>query len=394
MKKIFLVFIIMANLIFLLANDYKNTNYFEFETGSTKGNKFCYKTNSKQDLEGSGYNIHLTTYNDYYTDNFYMTSAIEFVAITDGYSRTYNTPVTEKHFVEVSEATINYKLTENDIATIGILSFKKGAFSEYTKSGLKQSEGLMTLYYLNMPGIFYTKYISDYKIQVGYAAHTKLKLVPTNRYEHSQEGSDILFLFVSKTYNKHTVKFNASHAKIIYDTVEGLSSVEHAELGTLDNIGVGYVYDNREYSGNLLYSIFALSQTKFDGTRLTSGYEISAPGVKISKEDDRLGYSLLLGAKKDIDVSNTELFIGTEFFYASKYWVSLVTDEISTIEYSWGDLGSSYKVYTGITITPKIKTSINYKYSIFDYQKLKGGNSVKEVNTHAHKIYFRLDYLF
>jgi len=58
-KKLFLVFITLANLTFLssisFANDYKNTNYFEFVTCSTTGNKFCYKTNSEQDLEDSVY---------------------------------------------------------------------------------------------------------------------------------------------------------------------------------------------------------------------------------------------------------------------------------------------------------------------------------------------------
>ena len=396
MKELFYIFIILTILAQNSFANYKNTNYFEFTNGVAINNTFNYQTNSNQKQEDTGYNLYLTSYNDYYYNNFYMTSALSFTANTEKYSRAYNKTVHSQHFIEVSEATVNYKFTENNILTVGVLSFKKGAFSEYTKAGLRQSEGLMTLYYLNMPGIFYTSYILDYKIQVGYAAHTNFNFVSKNRYEHSQDGSNISFLFASKIYEKQTFKFNASHAKIIYDTVSGLSDKETAKLGTLDNIGFGYVYDEREFTGNIFYGIGALSQTDFDGTRLTNGHEITAPGIKLSNEESRLGYSLLLGAKKDIDSSilNKDLFIGAEYFYASKYWVSLVTDEVSTNEYSWGDLGSSYKSYIGITLNPKIKASANYRYSNFNYQKLKGGNSVQSVNTNTHKLYFRLDYLF
>lgn len=376
--------------------EYKNTNYIEVVSGTAKGTTFNSKKNENVALEGSGYNIHLTTYNDYYWDRFFVTSALSFSAFTKKYSRTYNKPAPDQHFVEISEASVNYKFTDNDIGTIGILSFKKGAFSEYTKSGLRQAEGLMTLYYLNMPGIFYTKYINDYKIQIGYAAHTSCDLIAKNRYEHSQEGSDIAFLFASKTYNKQTIKVNISHAKIMYNTVQSFAKKDIEELGILDNIGIGYVYDDRDQTGNLFYTIAAVSQTKFDGTALTNNTPIEAPGVKLSKEDARIGYSLLLGVKKDIDgfIGTKEGFIGSEIFYASKYWVSLVTDEVSTNEYAWGDIGTSYKVYTGISLSPKIKTSINYRYSNFDYQKLKGGNSVQAVDTHEHTVYIRLDYLF
>jgi len=391
MKLIILLVMLFAT--FVSANEFKHIDYLEIIFGKTKGTVCDPKNQVSRKLEGGGYNLHLTTYNDYIADSYYITSAITFTALTERYSRSYNKKTEAQHFIEVSELSFNYKLTDSDIATIGILSFKKGAFSEFTKSGLRQSEALMTLYYINMPGLFYTKYINDYKIQVGYASHTKVELVELDRYEHSREGSDITFLFATKTIDKHTIKFNSSYANIIYDDI---SKKNLEKLGTLINVGLGYVYDDRSDTGNLAYTILAYSQTDFDGTNLAGGHTIEAPGVNLSNEGKRSGYSALIGLKKEFDPSwsKKEFFVGTEIFYASKYWVSLVTDEVSTNEYSWGDLGASYKFYTGVAITPKMKLSVNYKYSDFSHQKLKGGNSVIESIASAHKVHFRIDYLF
>jgi hypothetical protein len=394
--KIFFIFSLIIFLPSLKAFEYKNSNYLEFIYGNAS------ISNSENNYANPHYLIDITTFNDITFDYFSITSTLYFSGSTDNYSRTYNHEVLEENHLEFSEFAFNGFITKNDILTIGLLSFKHGSLSEYSKIGLIQSDALYTMYYLTMPGIFYTHHITNGKIQIGYSQRTKYEISPTNRYEHTAPGSDIAFLFGSKNYlnNNLKFKFNASVSDITYTN---LDETDDVSLGNLYMVGLGVSYDTINYS---VYGILASSVTDFDGTKLTlDGNELilppgytdpDSPGTALTDEGYRYGYSIFLGAKKIhyIPSIKKDIYFGTEYFYASKYWVSAVTDEYNKDSYSWGDLGNTYKIYGGISITPKLNTSINFKYSDINYQKLKGGNSVIESDLIDKRLYLRLDYIF
>ena len=381
------------------AFEYKNINYLDvvYGTGTSSINN--------NEYVNPRYITDLTTFNDFIFDNFSITSTIYFSGYTESYSRTYNHPVPAGNSLEFSELALNLFLTKNDILTTGLISFKHGSLSEYSKIGLEQSDALYTLYYLTLPGVFYTHHYGKFnagKFQIGYARRTKYNISSRNKYEHTAPGSNIFFLFASKNFlnNKLKIKFNASISDIYYDN---LNRTDYASLGNLYLNGLGLSYDEVNYS---VYGIIASSITDFDGTNLTPdgqplilppGYvSPTSPGTSLTKEGYKYGYSIFLGVKKInyIPKLKKDIYYGMEYFYASKYWVSAVTDEYNKDSYSWGDLGNIYKIYTGISISPKINTSINFKYSDIKYLKLHGGNSVIKTNQYDKRFYLRIDYLF
>ena len=392
--KIILVLSIVVQLA--MAFEYKNTNYLEVVYGTI--------TSSENNGEyiGSRHLIDITTFNDFIFDNFSITSTIYFSKYSESYSRTYNHIIQEGTQLEFSELALNTFITNDDILTIGLLSFKYGSMSEYSKIGLEQSDALYTMYYLTLPGVFYTHHFDNGKIQLGYAERTKYELSPTNRYEHTVPGSNIAFLFASKNYlnNDLKFKFNTSISDIVYENISG---DEDVSLGYLYMFGIGISYDTPDYS---LYGIIAGSKTDFDGTKLTPNEQPlilppgftdpTSPGASFTNEGSRYGYSSFLGAKKInyLPIIKKDIYYGIEYFHSSKYWVSAVTDEYNKDSYSWGDLGNIYKFYTGVSLTPKLNIGINFKYSDINYQKLKGGNAVVKTDQYDKRIYFRLDYLF
>jgi len=391
--KIILMIIFMILSIFnnLIALDFKNYNAMEFVTGTSKG-KIQGRNYNKQ-----GYFIYINSFNDvYFNQYFFITSTLNYTKHTELYSRAYNKIIQNESYVELSELVINLKLTKDDILSTGIISFKNGVFSEHSRIGLKQSDALMTLYYLNMNGIFYTHYINrDNKIQIGYGKRIdKLYALPEDRYEHSREGSSVMYLFTSHKFNKHTIKLNVSTSNIMYKKVYS-NNVE--KLGRLNIAGLGYQYDDRDDTGNLFYSIFGVSQTKFDSRKISpTGTALSGPGFKFSEEKSKIGYSILLGMKKDFDaiIFKKDVYVGIEYFHASKKWVSYTTDTQTVGYYSWGHLGNFYKLYTGINITPKLKLGVAFHIEQYNYSKISGGNNYKKIDDKAEQLHFRLDILF
>jgi hypothetical protein len=296
---IIFIFIVFNNP--LKAFEYKNLNYLEFLYGSGTIPEY----NNK--YSNASYMLDLTTFNDFIFDNFSITSTIYFSGYTESYSRTYNHVVPEGNNLEFSELALNTFLTKNNILTIGLISFKHGSLSEYSKIGLEQSDSLYTLYYITLPGIFYTYHGSNnWKIQVGYTKRSKYNISKQNEYEHTVPGSDMSFLFLSKNYlnNNLKFKFNSSISNIVYNKLNGTTS---ASLGYLYLAGLGISYDNPDYS---IYGILAGSKTDFDGTNLTSdGQPLIIPpgfnnplcnGASFTDEGSRYGYSIFLGIKKNI----------------------------------------------------------------------------------------------
>ena len=374
----------------LFAIEYSNINYLETITGGKQS-----KYSDQPDDTSAKYYLSFNTYNDFvFNDSFSITSTLNFTSMAGGYSRTRQEYVNSQSYFEVSELAMNYNITPGDIVSLGIFSFKAGAFSEHTKIGMKQSDALMTLYYMNLAGIFYTRHFDDSsKLQIGYASRRYSELIPEDRYDTSRTGSDIMFVFTTNTFGRNTIKFNLSTSQLYH---ESLISQKPKKVGDLIVSGIGYEFDNRDDNGVLIYSILGVSSTLIDGRVLVGNKQYIDDKVSFTDEDQRIGYSYLLGAKKDFDnpLFNFDMFIGSEIFYASKYWASYVSDHSNADEYAYSDLGTSLKLYLGGNITPKCKVSIHYKHVNFDYSKKIGGNSIKEINDTDNKLYLRLDLLF
>ncbi len=349
--------------------------------------------NNEVHEDESKYFTSVNSYNDFIFDGFSITSTLNFTTRSSGYSRIYHEVIGESYFFEVSELAFNYSLTDEDIVSLGVFSLKNGQFSEHTKIGMEQTDSLMTLYYLNLAGAFYTRHFENSKVQFGYAAKTNLGLLSNDRYDTSTAGSDITFLFTTTKINKHKLVFNISTSQLYHET----NNQESKKLGDLAISGIGYEYNDLGETGNLLYSIFGLSKTHIDSLPFSpTGKPYVNDSVSLTAEPERFGYSLLLGAKREYDsfIFSKDIFTGIEYFYASKYWASYVTDRASADEYTFGDLGHSFKIYSGIDITPKFKISMHYRHTQVNYNKKIGSNVPIVVDNQENKFYIRTDILF
>jgi hypothetical protein len=387
--KYLMILVICLN---LYAVELKNFNKLEFMYGSSSG------TVLGNDIEAEGHRIILNTYNDIIFNKYVtINSTINYTSRSEIYSRSYNKIRPAENYFEISELDLNIFITPDDIISVGNFSFKNGVFSEHSTAGLKLSDALMTFYYINMTGVFYTHYINEnHKIQFGYGARIDdIYQLPEDRYENSRNGSDIGYLFTKSVIDKHTFRINASVSNIIYEKIYDEETLE--SLGNLYFAGVGYQYDDRDTSGMVYYGIAGVSVTDFDGTEISpTGTALEGPGINFSDEGKRTGYSVLVGAKKDFDANIFRLdsYFGAEYFYASKHWISYATDLENINAYSWGNLGNTFKVYTGIYVTPKIKLGVTGRYEQIDYAKLSGGNSVTPIDDESFRYCIRLDILF
>jgi len=379
----------------LFAMSFKNYEMVEIVTGSESS----IVENNKETKYGTSFLIN--SYNDIiFNKHFTLNSTLNFTKFPTIYSRTYNSIVLKKQFFELSELVLNYHITSNNILSAGLFSFKYGAFSEFTRIGVAQTDSLSTLYYLNLTGLFYTNYYNGFKTQIGYGLRNKKFKLPEDRYDSAKTGSDIIFLFLSKKINKSSFKLNFGSSKITTEKMTlpfQQNTHKLVNIGRLNIGGLGYEYDDREDTGNLYYGILGISETHFNGVKASPiNQPLKLPGVFLSNEGKKTGYSLLLGYKKQFDTQlfNKDLYSGIEYFHASKYWMSYTSDKYNVGYYSWGNLGDSYKFYTGVELNPKSKIGIYIQHEHFQYRKLKGGNSVEKIDDYDRRIYLRLDFLF
>ena len=390
----------MKNLIFLLllalqlqAISLKNLNSVEAIYGTDHGTIHEQKINS-----APGYFISLTTYNDIvFSKHFTITSTINYTNYTAHYSRAFNKEFSDDEYFELSELMVNAYITSNNVLSTGIFSFKNGAFSEHSQIEFEKSDALMTLYHMNMTGVFYTHYFNNNnKIQIGYARRIdKIYKLPEDRYDYSRNGSYMTYLFTSHHIGKHTIKLNISTSNLIAQKVGSSSLVN---IGSMSIAGLGYQYDDRDDSGILYYTIAGLNRTNIDSTGLSPTGKSYTNGHKFNfgKEDVKYGYSLLLGVKKDYDANffGMDTYTGLEYFYASKNWTSFAANSATMGQYGWGQLGHTVKVYTGVNITPKIKLGLTAQAQKILYSKIPGGNNSYPIDDTQIQSCVRLDILF
>ena len=387
--KYLLLFIIFFN---LYAIDIKNFNKFK----SCYGNEN--RTTDNKTFNNDGYLIEFDTYTDItFNDYISINNTLNFTKHSNIQSKTFGETLKSQHFFEISELIFNVYLTPSNIFSIGIFSFKNGAFSEHSGSGIRMSDALTTIYYLNMTGTFFTHHIDENnKIQIGYGKRIDdIYKLPEDRYDDTRNGSDISYLFITNKFKKHNIIFNASTSNIIYEKIS--NNKELRNFGKMLVTGVGYQYDDLDTSGIIYYGILAGSVSDFDGTVLTpDDKEFINNNYKFSDEGQQFGYSSLFGIKKEIDsgIFNLDSFIGIEYFYSSPYWISYSVDSLNIDGYGWGNNGNIYKFYAGVNITPKIKLGFVGRYEDLNSVKIPGGNSVKESDDKIFRQYLKLDIVF
>lgn len=355
-----------------------------------------YVNHNKTKEQIDSHYLSINAYNDFIWDTFSITSTINYTNNGKYFSNTYNKNMESERYFELSEFALNYAITPKDIISFGAFSFKNGVFSENTLVGIKQSDSLTTLYHLNLGGVFYTRHLENTKVQFGYAVKTEFGIIPNDRYDSSQAGTDILFLFSTYKKDKQKIIFNISNSELYHKNEK---TNENIKFGDLTVSGIGYQYDDREESGVLLYSILGGSKTNIDSTNfdiLPLTGDTSIRNDHSNKEGVKYGYSFLTGIKKDFDAMflKTDMFVGTEYFYASKYWASYNTGRQELDGYDYGDLGHSSKTYIGIEPNPKLKISVVYRYIDTNYRKISGSNNVRSVDDYDQKIYIRINKLF
>lgn len=345
-------------------------------------------------VSGDYSKICIQSFNDIIFNNlFNITSTITFINHSEVYGRSYNSVILEESYYEISEFMLNFNLTKKSVLSLGIFNFKNSKFSEYKSIDLVNSDALLTLYYLQFPGIIYTNHLENNRFHLGYARRFK-NFPIEDRYEHSTEGSDLLYAFDTINYKNFETTFNASTSLIKYNS---LADETIQDLGRLSLFGVGLRLDNSDTTGESYYGIGAVSITDFDGTSISpTGKELSGPSYNFSDEDSRDGYSLLLGYNKIFDdvLFDRSLSITAEYFYASKYWVSYVADTDNLYNYSWGRLGHTIQLSNRIELYDDLTVNLMYGYSKIDYKKLSGGNSVIEVDDYDKGFMLTLYYLF
>lgn len=387
MKNITFIIVTLYLSNILNAFEFKNLNYLQGVLGEIKSSNNKYNINR----------FSVNSYNDFIVNNsLSVTSTLNYTTTSQHYSRSYNRFIQEECFFELSEFMLNYQYN-NNVISIGAFTFKEGKYSEHFKIGLSQSDALMTLYYINMKGIFYTHYKDNIKYQIGYAFKSEdIYILTEDRYKNAKEDSDLAYLFITHKINKKLESvLNISTSNITSSAIYNPNIIK--SIGILTLLGIGLEWNDQANTGKTFYGIAGLSHTIFDSSILTSNNKkVIIPNMSFNKKNKQIGYSILIGASKSFDniIYKKTIFINGEYFYASQNWASYVTDSKNFETYGWGHLGHTFKGRVGLEINPTTNLSIIGKYTKFTHKKKIGGNETIILNDFDKTLLIRLDLLF
>lgn len=283
---------------------------------------------------------------------------------------------------------VKYKADKHKFL-LGIFSLSYNGYLGYKNDYFERGEGLHTIIDRDIPGVMYIYDVNDdFSIKALYGGdyYNKNEALPIGGYgEHEKKD----FLLISN-YRKDKFRFDTT---FLYQ--QSYEEGTHEHIGDLSALGIGLVYDDSEYSGNVFYNIFSVSRHDFHGItaehvqkQIGNDYDIDTINNNPTFSLDpkiTYGWSNLLGYRKDFEIMGTENFMNVEWFHASDGFVSANLGSIykgdATDMFYVNDDSLSISLGHIISDTQYIK----YVYSYVEFENLPAlGNRADKVPVSEH----------
>ncbi|MEA3228322.1 MAG: hypothetical protein U9P38_04530 [Campylobacterota bacterium] len=373
MKKITLYTLFTLLSLPLVADDNKtNWVYFgEFKTYFAKIHKSKLKTSNFDEL---------LTYNslqlniDYLNKNFYLSvTPYAYIYITESgdelLGANYNKTFKDKDLFFRS-LYMSYSFNKLTFGA-GILPLSNSFPMHFTKDYYQDGEGLNIISDLDPLAIFAKyRFNDENKILIGTGV-LDAKFIPTGHYinEHNIDKSYGIFITQTVIEGKFKIINDFKYTDIYFDKIE---------TGEIFNAGVGFSWDDSEYSGWTFYNTTALSLYKNNSiaakdaiidsnTKITPLAISNFPHSFVFDNKTYKGAANLFGFRKDLDLFNIESFINFEWFHTFSDWVS--TNKGAPYNSNCNQISNtrdnSYFINYGIRVNELSTLKINYTYIEF-----------------------------
>ena len=302
----------------------------------------------------------------------------------------------------------------------GTMPFQGGSWSNY-KTGLpKEADGLSMMFDMPFDALVYVADISEYtsadffQVRAGFGEYMKLRSIyPQNEnIGRTPYGTTVSFLNLDVKEGDHNIKFDVYSTDWVFKDIE---------IGTAQQVGVGYAFDRMEEDGYVVYGTVAASRaegsymnyvsqelnnnrealiqstmatysinyataaTIIDSKLSNVTPEFVASALDINLQDTGLvqgdvatGWAYQLGAKKEfwwVEEFDVEWFVGGEYFRSSKDWVATTLRGFSRKGIDPLLKGQALDLYTGINFDDN-KT---LTFSVIHEDRKWGPTSVNDV---------------
>lgn len=319
MKKL-LLFVALISSMSLQAVDFSFVNELEWQAGQY--------TEGREDGADETNNLSLLTYTPIINVksevlDFNFIPMFTMLHSDDPvYNAITNEIYEEKDFF-VKSLYLKYK-AGNHKFLFGILPLSYNGYLGYKNDYNERGEGLHTIIDRDiLAGMYIYDVNEDFSIKVLYGgSYFNNDSIPTGQYGAHLEKE----LVVITNYRKDKFRFDTTF--MMQETYTEESDKVMSKLGAL---GIGMVYDDSEYTGNVFYNIVSFSRHDFKGISLSHIQnhmpDVTADDVKndptfATEARVDYGWSNLLGYRKDFEIKGTENFFNVEWFHASDNFMS------------------------------------------------------------------------
>lgn len=301
------------------------------------------------------------------------------------YNSTHSAIMNPIEVYYINELSLTYLLVDNLTVTVGALPFKNGTFSEYSFANDKNGNGLLLADSQILEGAFLSYKRGDLITSLGYVEknmffeneynliepgesifNKNLSKDKKDYYDYTKSGG--VFLISKYEKGKHRLELNLFNANIVLDK---------KKLGTMDLEGIGYSYDDTEYSGNLFYGVFMYSHLNGDSSVFNNGVTVSTPDVYFGKVKSQ-GSQFLLGYKYtfDLDFMKKEMSFDTEYARTNNGYVSFNMGTPFS-GYGYGAVGDTYNSVITLMYDKNLQFKLRYYLHNSNGYKIKYGGITK-----------------
>lgn len=354
MKKILILLIYCSWLI-------AESNFSGYLDISTTSETIQRYNGQKEDI--SNQRVDMNFNYDRYWDNGKLTISQGYFKSNESYNIIFEDLTKPMEVYYLNELSYEFNINDYMGVTAGLLPFKKGSFHEYSFTGDVNGNGLMLAGSQILNGVFLSMRDDNWMHIIGYGKKDKLikseynlisnkTIIRTNRAEYDYKGSGGLFAISKYEKDKHRVEFNYFDVDVYINDIKVVNT---------NIVGMGYSWDDIEYSGNLLYGILMYSNTKGDSVGLNPlntkfighGYhfgEISTEGIQYL-----LGYKYIT----NIPLIDRDVYFNLEYLNTKPGYFNVMTGRPYDF-YSYGKYGEVYNVSVGLQYDKNILFKLRY----------------------------------
>ena len=293
--------------------------------------------------------------NDLYIgDNIRLT--VTPIVKTYNYNHRHNHNVSEKYVLfYLNELFVSYNINKNLIISAGIFSGKNNwlniSNNKYTSTGI----GLYGISDISLQSFIITYMYGNSEVNFYAATFNKI----FNGYLLTNDNSELKRNIDSfKGTNTMGIygKYNIDKRNTLYYQYHHIRMKDQIKTAMiLDTYSIGWLWDDKHYSGLQLYGLAAISKI--------NKRDIKGTKYEYMENESDISYYLMLGSKYDIDnlIFNKDTELGIEYTYASR---NHIKTSLSTTEYprKFSEHGHHVLLYGGIYLNNNTKLRLRYFY--------------------------------